>query len=498
MLASQSRGENSRQPDATTTRQGGNNTTTNHDPGPPGESKETQGNKKMKELLRMLKEEQTRGAEELSKAKTVNDATRVARDLLTAIRRAETIAGEIERERTNPRDDQTDKGADLQLVLAKLEAIEKRVGGGPTNRGQMTWSQVAAKGTHHPAKIELRLEEMEGADEESSEERLKRIRMAIPDARAIITHPRSTNKVSVVVKDNARRDQIMQVGIQDANGIKIIRRPNLVMVSGIPLNTPIKNGKCAENDVWIGETQKRNIGAKIERVRWLYSDKNLAARRETGTQKKGSIILSVATEESQYQLVKNGLFVGAEWHPAQLWDVSLTDGQCFKCWKWGHSQSVCNAPKELCGHCAGDHPTRDCKTQENEKASCVGCKQKGHKAWMLKACRAYQTFRSKNESTKRDLTQRTLRIQADTGNGRTSPMFSFGGSTLRSSVNSSQGEEEWTTVVVEGGRKRRTVGRPRAMQVAAAAPGQRRLFPQVGPQPNTETPRNESNTRSTQ
>src|SRR4051812_24824649 len=113
MLASQSRGENNRQPNATTTRQSGNNTTKNNDPGPPGKSKETRRNKKIKDLLRMLKEEQTSGAEELSKAETVNNATQVARDLLTAIRRAETIASEIERERTNPRDDQTDKGADL-------------------------------------------------------------------------------------------------------------------------------------------------------------------------------------------------------------------------------------------------------------------------------------------------------------------------------------------------------------------------------------------------
>ncbi|KAF1931056.1 uncharacterized protein M421DRAFT_3305 [Didymella exigua CBS 183.55] len=79
--------------------------------------------------------------------------------------------------------------------------------------------------------------------------------------------------------------------------------------------------------------------------------------------------MNVGTEENQRKLVKSGFLMGAEWHPAQLWDISLTDGQCFKCWKWGHTQSVCNATKEACGHCARDHATRSCKSTDESKAS---------------------------------------------------------------------------------------------------------------------------------
>ena len=68
-------------------------------------------------------------------------------------------------------------------------------------------------GNHLPARIEVRLEEIEGTDKELSEERLKRIRKVIPDVQAIIPHPRALSKVSVVVRDSKRRDQIIQVGL---------------------------------------------------------------------------------------------------------------------------------------------------------------------------------------------------------------------------------------------------------------------------------------------
>jgi hypothetical protein len=147
----------------------------------------------------------------------------------------------------------------------------------------------------------------------------------------------------------------------------------------------------------------------------------------------GSIILSMATEAMQHQVVKHGILVGAEWHPAEMWDISLTDGQCFKCHQWGHSQSVCNAPADICGHCAGNHSSRECKTKEDSHASCAACKQKGHKAWIVKQCRAFKAFKDKNERTKVEMMQLTIGIQRGIGeptSGRTSPTLSMGGSTL--------------------------------------------------------------------
>jgi hypothetical protein len=73
------------------------------------------------------------------------------------------------------------------------------------------------------------------------------------------------------------------------------------------------------------------------------STKELRKSRGDPRKKKGSIILTVDTEETQNRRVREGLLVGGEWFPVQLWDVALKEEQCFRCLKWGHHQSVCNS-----------------------------------------------------------------------------------------------------------------------------------------------------------
>ena len=111
------------------------------------------------------------------------------------------------------------------------------------------WSEVATGGKTKVV-VEVRMAEMEGAKEETPEEKLQRIKTAIPDARAIIPHPRARGKISVVVPSTSRRDQILAAGIKDQEGIKIIRRPKLVMVMGVPIHTLITVGESEENNEW--------------------------------------------------------------------------------------------------------------------------------------------------------------------------------------------------------------------------------------------------------
>ena len=47
---------------------------------------------------------------------------------------------------------------------------------------------------------------MSGIEREILAECLEKIRKAIPDAKAIIPHPRSQNKVLVIMRDEKRRD----------------------------------------------------------------------------------------------------------------------------------------------------------------------------------------------------------------------------------------------------------------------------------------------------
>ena len=188
-------------------------------------------------------------------------------------------AGELEKVTREPLEGDTQILLDIQK---KVGEIGKQLGGGqassPHLGGQPTWSNVL-KGSHLPARVEVRMEEMSGTEKEILAKYLEKIRKAIPDTKAIIPHPRAQNKVLVIVRDEKRRDQITQCGIQGVEGVKLIRRPFLIMASGISLNTEIRNAKCEENEKWLSEVRKRN-GMGIERVEWLYSTKELNRRRQ--------------------------------------------------------------------------------------------------------------------------------------------------------------------------------------------------------------------------
>ena len=264
--------------------------------------------------------------------------------------------------------------------------------------------------------------------------------------------------------------------------MKLIRRPNLIIVSGISLNTKIQNRKCEDNDTWLAEARKRN-GAGLERVEWLYSTKELRKRRDDPQKKKGSIILTVDTEETQNKLVREGLLVGGEWFPVQLWDVSLKEEQCFRCLKWGHHQSVCNSPQEYCGHCAGKHATKDCTKTGKEYASCAGCKKRGHVAWEMSKCPEFKKSKTRNAEIKTQLARKTALIQG----GTVTPAYSFNaGSSSTASLSSSKDSTAWITVK-RLGKRRRVAGRPPDISRAASQPGQTRLVPtQMENSPNVE------------
>ena len=85
------------------------------------------------------------------------------------------------------------------------------------------WSEVAAPGGK--ATIQIRMTEMEGAEGETNYIRLEKIREAIPGAKALILHPRVSDKVTVVVTP-AIKDSLQRNGLKEGTeGIRLIRRP---------------------------------------------------------------------------------------------------------------------------------------------------------------------------------------------------------------------------------------------------------------------------------
>jgi hypothetical protein len=275
----------------------------------------------------------------------------------------------------------------------------------PTTGGgrKPLWSEVAS--SNRPT-VEVRLD---SSYEGTSDEKLEKIRETIPDAQAIVPHARAKDKVSVVVPTTTR-NTLLRNGLKEGTeGIKLIRRPILGMILGVPLTQPITSGKSVENNAWIKDFAERNK-IVVRRVEWMYTQKMVEKMRNTRSQNRGSVIVEMATQDDRDRVVRDGVFIGAEWFRVTCWDVAMKEVQCFRCWRWGHTQSVCNAPEELCGYCAGKHPHHKCTTKEKEKASCAGCKEKGHFAFHRHACKGYRKFRLEKEQTRSRLTEMTARV----------------------------------------------------------------------------------------
>ncbi|KAF2862923.1 hypothetical protein K470DRAFT_268494 [Piedraia hortae CBS 480.64] len=129
-----------------------------------------------------------------------------------------------------------------------------------------------------------------------------------------------------------RRDQILTTGFPTTEDVKIIRRPKLVMVIGVPLDTRITNGGGPENDEWIKDISKKHA-VRIELVSWLYTAKQLDHIRAQKKQTKYSLLMEVTSEQDQQHLVKEGMYHGALWLPVKLCDAMTRTVQCFKSWK---------------------------------------------------------------------------------------------------------------------------------------------------------------------
>jgi hypothetical protein len=191
--------------------------------------------------------------------------------------------------------------------------------------------------------------------------------------------------------------------------MRLIRRPIQAIVLGVPLTEPITSKNSVANQEWMKEIQK-NSGITLTRVELMYSQKRVDELRASGLQKRGSVIVEMPTEHERTKIIRDGLVIGAEWYRVGMWDIAMKEVQCFRCWKWGHSQSVCNCPHELCGYCAGKHPTKQCETKTLAHASCAACKTKGHFAFWRKSCNTYDEFRRGREVTRAHLEEATAQV----------------------------------------------------------------------------------------
>ena len=120
------------------------------------------------------------------------------------------------------------------------------------------------------------------------------------------------------------------------------------------------------------KNNKHIQGNLITQVAWIHG-----VRSQTAGKKRSSLIVYLATEEARDRVVKDGLTIKGLWHHVKLWAQTLHSPRCFKCNRWGHTQTAW-ASQTRCGHCAGPHNTKDCT--QPKKSSCVNCGRR-HKAF---------------------------------------------------------------------------------------------------------------------
>lgn len=79
-----------------------------------------------------------------------------------------------------------------------------------------------------------------------------------------------------------------------------------------------------------------------------------------------AIVIEMSELIHQHILKKGFLNMG--WSRCKVFDyVKMT--RCYKCWGFFHIAKYCKKD-EVCGKCAGSHPTNDCN---NDIVKCISC-----------------------------------------------------------------------------------------------------------------------------
>lgn len=308
-------------------------------------------------------------------------------------------------------------------VLERLDAIEKQiqriqVARLPHPPRQPTWADIAACPLTTTAAIPrgraitLRPTENNTFKGKETQEILKEIRTDLPGAVGV--RPLRSGDIRVVLKDLKEKEHAVKKG--SVGSARILRQDFPVEVSGVPLQIKVHHGKEAEarNHTLIQEITKDNryltTGA-ISRVGWLHGERTAKSGKA-----RSSLVVYLSTEGLRDRAIQEGITIKGAWYNAKLWSHALQTPRCFRCNRWSHTQSTC-AAQPACGHCAGNHDTRNC--HQTMKTRCSNC-GKAHKAWNRGVCTVYKVVRESAGQLRHALLMETARIQVE-GNKQTGP-----------------------------------------------------------------------------
>jgi len=305
----------------------------------------------------------------------------------------------------------------LHAIEQQVTALTKRL---PTVT-KPTWAAVAAapitasfgSATALPSQrnaITIRppQEERREYSERTPAEILQKVRTAIPGAVAAQTLRSGDIRITMASTQQKETTLNNRDHIRQTLGAKVLRQDYPVEVQAVPTSIPVQHGKTANNTKVIQEmaesTRRLIPNFSATRVMWIHGEDSLKPRRgETRAPRHASLIVYVPTAELQKKAVQQGIIIEGVIYPTRLYDSALQPPRCFRCNRWGHTQSSCHA-KETCGHCAGEHDTQKCRfINDPSMARCCNCGKGGHRAWQTSRCQDYKRRQAQREESRKAL-----------------------------------------------------------------------------------------------
>ncbi|KAG2746339.1 hypothetical protein P692DRAFT_201688899, partial [Suillus brevipes Sb2] len=97
-------------------------------------------------------------------------------------------------------------------------------------------------------------------------------------------------------------------------------------------------------------------------------------------QRKAFALLQVADAYTANGLLRDGLCIEQE--RIAVRKDKKEPIRCAKCQNYGHIARNCSAPADICGTCAGQHPTSQCNAYRTTR--CANCRIDNHTSWSRK------------------------------------------------------------------------------------------------------------------
>lgn len=277
-------------------------------------------------------------------------------------------------------------------VAQSLQRMEKAmIKGNTTPALPTTWAAVAAAPrdtrtlpTPNRYTVRVQAPEMKELD---APEALKEVKKVISGAIAV--RKLRSGDIDVYVPNETARERALAT--ESTAEVRIIRQDFQVEVQGVPITLPLGFGPQEESNPTvrqiITDTGCIAPGLEITRIQWLHGKREHEERLRGAVKTRGTLIIGFRTEEMRRRVIQHGIIIRSQIFGATAYERSLTARRCFRCQQWGHTQHACGK-QARCGHCAGEHDTKMCKST---KVACANC-GKNHKAWYARDCAVYGIY----------------------------------------------------------------------------------------------------------